>query len=200
MSVLPVVPAYGRDYAAEEEILADWKAGLDFQVGHRPGEGPYVNKDDMPPGKDLVVLFDDLSQIMIIDAATLSTLRLDVKAYQFHDADGNAVCSPWTGVWLLEDARRAELDYDLRLMDPQPVLSLAEQVRAYARGHYECGGWDVIVESWTDAQVAGALLVWDHDATESRQPRDLAEALTRSVLAACVSIWKDRQADARNNA
>lgn len=39
---MEVVPAYGRDYANQKAVKADWAAGKDFQVPY----GPYVNKQD----------------------------------------------------------------------------------------------------------------------------------------------------------
>jgi len=37
-----VIGAYGRDYKSKAKALADWNAGLDFQVYG----GPYISKRD----------------------------------------------------------------------------------------------------------------------------------------------------------
>lgn len=42
---LTVVPAYGRDYKSQKEVLAAWKAGHDFYI-QDPFQSGYVNKDD----------------------------------------------------------------------------------------------------------------------------------------------------------
>lgn len=35
--------------------------------------------------------------------------------------------------------------------------ALVEAVKAYARDHYETGGWDVVIECHSDAEIAGAI-------------------------------------------
>jgi len=37
-------PAYGRDYASMEVMVADWKAGKDFRIGRY---GPYTSIRDL---------------------------------------------------------------------------------------------------------------------------------------------------------
>lgn len=66
-----------------------------------------------------------------------------------------------------------------------PVL---EQVKQHALAHYEDGGWDVVVECYTDAELAEAIA----GATT------LKGALAK--LQPLVEVWADRQADARNSA
>jgi hypothetical protein len=55
-----------------------------------------------------------------------------------------------------------------------------DEVKAYALEHYEDGGWDVIVECWSDD--------------------DIALALADNTLYAAIDIFADRQADAINSA
>jgi hypothetical protein len=43
MSILDLVPAYGRDYKSREALLADWRAGKDF----REPDGRHVNSQDV---------------------------------------------------------------------------------------------------------------------------------------------------------
>ncbi len=43
MSRLTVIPAYGRDYASKEEVLADWNADKDFESQNYGASG-YINK------------------------------------------------------------------------------------------------------------------------------------------------------------
>lgn len=66
--------------------------------------------------------------------------------------------------------------------------SLVAEVRAYATDHYTDGGWDVIVECWSDADIAHAI----GGATT------LLGA--RRKLATVVSVFADHEADARNSA
>lgn len=62
---------------------------------------------------------------------------------------------------------------------------LLAQVKQYALDHYTDGGWDVIVECFTDEELAEAI----GGATT------LKGALRK--LRPPVSVWADRQADAR---
>lgn len=68
------------------------------------------------------------------------------------------------------------------------IAELVEQVKEYAMEHYEDGGWDVIVECFTDAEIAERI----------KGTRTLKGALKR--FGTSVDVWADRQADARNSA
>jgi hypothetical protein len=113
--------------------------------------------------------------------------------------DGEPDNSPWGRLWLLEDSRKVYLDrvmrgtpgeqFSLVPVDKPEGASLAEQVKAYARGHYDTGGWDVVVECWEDEQLAE---VTDGCAT--------LDDVFAGTLGACVSVWADQEADARNSA
>lgn len=77
---------------------------------------------------------------------------------------------------------------------------LVAQVKEYAEQHYNDGGWDVIVECWDDAAIAMALHYYDPKTGQRHNCRTLASVLAHSILASCVSVWADRQADAVNSA
>lgn len=117
-----------------------------------------------------------------------------IKAYQVM-LDGQPASNPWCGIWLMEDSRLREITPKLLKRFslapvPFPPMTLAAQVSAYARGHYEKGGWDVVVEAMEDDSIADAV----------SDCIDLMQVLTNSSLSACVDVWADRQADARNSA
>ena len=65
---------------------------------------------------------------------------------------------------------------------------LVAGVKAYALEHYNDGGWDVIVECWSDAEIAARII----------GVTNLTEAI--GEFRAIVSINADREADARNSA
>lgn len=72
---------------------------------------------------------------------------------------------------------------------PERTLdALVEAVKAHALAHYEEGGWDVVVECWDDAQIAEHV----------KGTRTVTGAVGR--FEGVVSVWADRQADARNSA
>lgn len=65
-----------------------------------------------------------------------------------------------------------------------PVSPLVEFVKAHALAHYRDGGWDVIVECWTDQEIADQLAA---STTE-------AEAL--AFFQSIADVHADRQAEA----
>lgn len=67
------------------------------------------------------------------------------------------------------------------------VTDLVEAVKAHALGQYSEGGWDVIVECWSDAQIAE--LVADNGASTAREAIESITWLAEE--------YADRQADAR---
>lgn len=74
------------------------------------------------------------------------------------------------------------------------VISLTKQqlinaVKAHALEHYEDGGWDVIVECFTD-----------HDILELIGNARSTGGAIKAVEKSAVSFYADRQADARNSA
>ena len=73
-------------------------------------------------------------------------------------------------------------------MERGPMSTLIEQVKQYALDHYTDGGWDVVVECWSDAEIAVKI---GYAVT-------LEEALNE--FRPLIEVWADRQADARNSA
>lgn len=65
--------------------------------------------------------------------------------------------------------------------------ALVDFVREYAEKHYESGGWDVIVEAWSDEDIA----------QEIGKATTFDGALKK--MAGIVSIYADREADAINS-
>lgn len=68
------------------------------------------------------------------------------------------------------------------------TAELVERVRRYALDHYNDGGWDVIVEAYTDDELAALL----------GKTTTLAGAFRK--LQPIISIYVDREADAENSA
>lgn len=64
------------------------------------------------------------------------------------------------------------------------MQKIVDAVKAHALAHYNDGGWDVIVEAWTDQEIAEVIgqACTVHGALQLFKP--------------LVSIWADRQADA----
>jgi hypothetical protein len=69
-------------------------------------------------------------------------------------------------------------------------MNLVEHVKAHALAHYEDGGWDVVVECYTDEDIEEVL-----DDNSARTPSDAIKA-----FAPMVDVWDDRQQDAINSA
>lgn len=61
---------------------------------------------------------------------------------------------------------------------------LVEAVKAHATDHYNDGGWDVIVECWTDEELAAQI----------GRARTIKGALAK--FAPLIDVWADRQAAA----
>lgn len=66
--------------------------------------------------------------------------------------------------------------------------ALVAAVRAHAEAHYQDGGWDVIVECWEDSDIV----------EEIGRARTAKGAIAK--VAGIVSVYADREADARNSA
>jgi hypothetical protein len=69
---------------------------------------------------------------------------------------------------------------------PVPAADLVKHVQDHALAHYEDGGWDVIVECWTGAEIARVL-----DEAGATTP---TQAL--AAFATPVAVWAEREADA----
>lgn len=68
------------------------------------------------------------------------------------------------------------------------IEDMVAEVKAYALEHYNEGGWDVIVECWTDEMIASELV----------RTRTLHGAVRK--IAQLTGVYAERQADARNSA
>jgi hypothetical protein len=65
---LEVVPAYGRDYKSQKEVLADWNADMDFQIVSVQEYGRYINKQDADrePDLNILVRYAKLEKVMAL--------------------------------------------------------------------------------------------------------------------------------------
>lgn len=70
------------------------------------------------------------------------------------------------------------------------VDDLVKYVFGYAYGHYNDGGWDVIIETTTLDEVKAEIV-------EAQVTTPIAALM---LFDARVDVWADRQADARNSA
>jgi hypothetical protein len=67
------------------------------------------------------------------------------------------------------------------------TTELVAAIKAYALKHYEDGGWDVVIEAWTDEQIAETI----------GKASTLRGAIWK--MNRIVAVYADRQADARNS-
>lgn len=59
---LTVTPAYGRDYKSKAAVLADWKAGKDFQCAM---SGQYLsNTTPLPTGTVVMIRYSRFTKIV----------------------------------------------------------------------------------------------------------------------------------------
>lgn len=72
---------------------------------------------------------------------------------------------------------------------------LVEAVKAHAMAHYNDGGWDVIVECYTDEEIVEIFEIDRRFGTEIATVEQAIASVTSPV-----EVWADRQADARNSA
>jgi hypothetical protein len=68
-NLLIAVPAYGRDYKKEAEVLFAWQNKRDFSILNSPG-GTYVNIDDKPDHFALLIRYDTQVRSVIIELQT----------------------------------------------------------------------------------------------------------------------------------
>lgn len=69
---------------------------------------------------------------------------------------------------------------------------LVEVVKTHAQEHYEDGGWDVLVECYSDAEISEHL---EQDAPDATEPEEAIRAFQWLV-----DVWHERQQDAINSA
>jgi len=63
-------------------------------------------------------------------------------------------------------------------------------IKQYAQDHYSDGGWDVVVECWSDSDIREYL----NSCKITTQPEALKQ------FKRIVDLWADQQADAKNYA
>lgn len=68
--------------------------------------------------------------------------------------------------------------------------TLVDFIKAHAESNYEAGGWDVIVECYSDKDILDTLT----EAGATTEEQALA------AFSFSVDVWADLQADARNSA
>lgn len=68
--------------------------------------------------------------------------------------------------------------------EPETTETLVEAVKRHALANYTAGGWDVVVEAWTDGEIAEQIA----------GTRTAAEAIAK--FEPLVSVWADREAAA----
>ena len=68
--------------------------------------------------------------------------------------------------------------------------ALIQALKRHAHTHYEDGGWDVVVECFTNDEIAEVL--------EEAEAETLNDAI--AAFSFMVDVWADRQADAKNSA
>ena len=61
-------------------------------------------------------------------------------------------------------------------------------IKQYAQDHYNDGGWDVVVECWSDSDIRQYL----NSCKITTQPEALKQ------FKRIVDVWADQQADAKN--
>ena len=68
LQTLEVVPAYGRDYKSQKEVLVDWENNLDFQIVSVQEYGRYINKQDADrePDLNILVRYAKLQKVMAL--------------------------------------------------------------------------------------------------------------------------------------
>jgi hypothetical protein len=63
MRYITLVPAYGRDYTSAKAVIADWRAGKDFEDVL---SGSYVNRDDIGPHTTINLRYKKLTMVAVV--------------------------------------------------------------------------------------------------------------------------------------
>lgn len=62
MAYIEVIPAYGRDYKNQKDVLTDWKADKDFR---ETSTGSYVNRSQaLEMGLSVIIRYDKSMKVM----------------------------------------------------------------------------------------------------------------------------------------
>lgn len=59
--IMPLTPAYGRDYKSKDAVIKDWKSGKDFQTSG----GRYCSIRDFP-NQEVTIRYKKLTQVIVI--------------------------------------------------------------------------------------------------------------------------------------
>ncbi len=70
MPYLNVVPAYGRDYATEDEVMSAWNADKDFLIADRfcRWDGKQINRPQHPAGTTIQVRYNVGRDVVMIES------------------------------------------------------------------------------------------------------------------------------------
>ena len=68
MTSYNLVPAYGRDYASQKAVKADWLADKDFIIsGIGPDSGRLVNRPQLQAGDVVYIRYNKVRKVMRIE-------------------------------------------------------------------------------------------------------------------------------------
>lgn len=73
----------------------------------------------------------------------------------------------------------------MKLEQTKLMKDLIAAVKKHAEDHYNDGGWDVIVEYWSDQELCGHIM--------QSKAQTVDQAITSFEIP--VSVWSERQAD-----
>lgn len=59
-AIMPLTPAYGRDYKSQAAVLADWSEGKDFQSVW----GKKCSIRDFPAGTEISIRYQKLTKVL----------------------------------------------------------------------------------------------------------------------------------------
>ena len=126
--------------------------------------------------KKLNTVFEDA-----VASGVLTRANVEDYMYMYTDeGKGDAFKNKWTKEYLFNKPERKEVD----------IQSLVEAVKSHAYRHYnEEGGWDFVIETMEDEDIAGLLTAtgeWEHYETPVTT---LEEALKR--VGDLVSLWDE---------
>ena len=76
----------------------------------------------------------------------------------------------------------------------------AEAIMKHAEEHYEEGGWDVIVECYTEGELVNMMGPGTPGMSGYLSANRSSEEDIETLRTGLVAIWADQQADARNSA
>ena len=128
--------------------------------------------------KKLNTVFEDA-----VASGVLTKANVEDYMYMYTDeTKGDAFKNKWTKEYVFNKPEKKEVD----------IQSLVEAVKSHAYRHYnEEGGWDFVIETMEDEDIAGLLNAtgeWEHEETPVTT---LEEALER--VEEVVSLWDEQR-------